>query len=254
MISKLGKIIINAIAEFGQITKLFLSIIGYLKSIVKSRKQIIIQMEHIGVNSLPLVIVISFFTGAITAWQASYQLKGLAPMSLLGTAVSKAIFTELGPVLTALVMAGRIGASIAAELGTMKVTEQIDALEVMGISPVRYLAMPRFIASIIMLPILVIFTDIIAILSSFLTANYFLDISSNVFFSSIQRFFDTSDIFAGLIKSTVFGATISLLGCHVGFETQGGAEGVGLATIKAFVLSASSILIADFLLWNFLFG
>lgn len=254
MISKLGDKIISAIIEFGQISKLFISILGYLRSIIRNKKQIILQMEHIGVQSLPLVIVISFFTGAITAWQASYQLKGLAPLSLLGTAVSKAIFTELGPVLTALVMAGRIGASIAAELGTMKVTEQIDALEVMGISPVRYLAMPRFIASIIMLPVLVIFTDVIAIFSSFLTSNYFLDVSANVFFSSIQRFFDAADVFAGLIKSTVFGAAISLLGCHVGFQTEGGAEGVGLATIKAFVLSASSILIADFLLWNFLFG
>jgi len=254
MISFIGRKIISTISEFGEIVKLFLGRIGYIRNIIHSRKQIILQMEHIGVNSLPLVFVISFFTGAITAWQASYQLKGLAPLSLLGTAVSKAIFTELGPVLTALVMAGRIGASIAAELGTMKVTEQIDALEVMGISPIRFLAMPRFLASVIMLPVLVIFTDVIAIFGSFLTANYFLDVSFNVFFSSVQRFFDMSDVIAGLIKASVFGAAISLLGCHVGLRTEGGAEGVGLSTIRAFVLSASAILLADFLLWNFLFG
>ena len=110
-------------------------------------------MEHIGVDSLPLVIIIAIFTGAVAAWQAAYQLKGLAPISFLGTATSRAIITELGPVLTGIIIAGRVGASIAAELGSMKVTEQIDALETMGISRIRYLAMPRFFASIIMLPI-----------------------------------------------------------------------------------------------------
>ncbi|MCL4279382.1 MAG: ABC transporter permease, partial [Ignavibacteriaceae bacterium] len=112
-------------------------------------------MQHIGVDSLPLVVIIATFTGAVAAWQAAYQLKGIAPLSLLGGTTSRAIITELGPVLTGIVIAGRVGASIAAELGTMKVTEQIDALEIMAIDPVRYLAMPRFLAAILMMPVLV---------------------------------------------------------------------------------------------------
>jgi len=145
-------------------------------------------MEHIGVNSLPLVLIIAVFTGAVAAWQAAYQLKGIAPMSFLGAATSRAIITELGPVLTGIVIAGRVGASIAAELGTMKVTEQIDALEVMAINPVRYLAMPRFLAAIIMMPILVTFANFIAVFGAYLVSNYFLDVSFAVFFNSVKDF------------------------------------------------------------------
>jgi len=206
-------------------------------------------MEHIGVNSLPLVLIIAVFTGAVAAWQAAYQLKGIAPMSFLGAATSRAIITELGPVLTGIVIAGRVGASIAAELGTMKVTEQIDALEVMAINPVRYLAMPRFLAAIIMMPILVTFANFIAVFGAYLVSNYFLDVSFAVFFNSVKRFFEFPDFLGGLIKTIFFGGVTSLLGCHIGFRTQGGAEGVGLATIRSFVLSAALILILDYILW-----
>ncbi|MBT8382295.1 MAG: ABC transporter permease, partial [Ignavibacteria bacterium] len=127
-------------------------------------------MEHIGVNSLPLVLIIAVFTGAVAAWQAAYQLQGLAPMSILGGTTSRAIITELGPVLTGIVIAGRVGASIAAELGTMKVTEQIDALEIMAIDPIRFLAMPRMLASVLMMPILVIFANTIAVFGAFVVS------------------------------------------------------------------------------------
>ena len=210
-------------------------------------------MEHIGVNSLPLVVIIAVFTGAVSAWQAAYQLKGLAPLSFLGGTTSRAIITELGPVLTGIVIAGRVGASIAAELGTMKVTEQIDALEIMAISPVRYLAMPRFLAAIFMMPILVMFANFIAVMGAFLVSNYFLNISFSVFFLSVRRFFSLKDLFSGLFKAVVFGGVTSLLGCHIGFRTQGGAEGVGLSTIKSFVTSAALILILDYVLWMLLF-
>ncbi|GIV46051.1 MAG: hypothetical protein KatS3mg036_0869 [Ignavibacterium sp.] len=122
-------------------------------------------------------MIIAIFTGAVSAWQAAYQLKGIAPLSFLGGATSRAIITELGPVLTGIVIAGRVGASIAAELGTMKVTEQIDALETMAISPIRFLAMPRFLAAIIMMPILVIFANAIAVLGAYIVSNYFLGVS-----------------------------------------------------------------------------
>ncbi|MFZ0453940.1 MAG: ABC transporter permease [Ignavibacteriaceae bacterium] len=250
---KLGSKTIKFFQEFGQVSNLFWGIIKSFTSIPRSRKIIFYQMEHIGVNSLPLVLIIAIFTGAVAAWQAAYQLKGLAPLSFLGGATSRAIITELGPVLTGIVIAGRVGASIAAELGTMKVTEQIDALETMAINPVRYLAMPRFLASILMMPVLVIFANSIAVFGAFIVSNYFLGVSFDVFFQSVKRFFVFSDLIAGLVKTVFFGGVTALLGCHIGFRTEGGAEGVGLATIRSFVMSAALILILDYLLWMLLF-
>jgi phospholipid/cholesterol/gamma-HCH transport system permease protein len=249
----IGQKAIRFFREMGQVSQLFWGIIRSFPYIPRSRKIIFYQMEHIGVNSLPLVIIIAVFTGAVAAWQAAYQLKGVAPLSFLGAATSRAIVTELGPVLTGIVIAGRVGASIAAELGTMKVTEQIDALETMAISPVRYLAMPRFLAAILMMPLLVTFANVIAVLGAYIVSNYFLDISYAVFFSSVKRFFLMSDFMAGLVKAIVFGGVTSLLGCHIGFRTEGGAEGVGLSTIRSFVLSAALILILDYILWMLIF-
>jgi len=239
--------------EFGQISILLFGMIKHFANIPKTRKVILKQMEHIGVGSLPLVIIISIFTGAVAAWQAAYQLKGIAPLSLLGGTTSRAIITELGPVLTGIVIAGRVGASIAAELGTMKVTEQIDALEIMAIDPVRYLAMPRFLAAVLMMPVLVMVANSIAVAGAFVVSNYFLKVSFAVFFGSVRQFFIFSDLTGGLIKTMIFGGVTALLGCHIGFSTRGGAEGVGLATIRSFVLSAALILILDYFLWTLLF-
>ncbi|MHB1687217.1 MAG: MlaE family ABC transporter permease [Ignavibacteriaceae bacterium] len=250
---KLGEKILNLVQEVGQVTNLLIEIFKNFPTIPKSKKIILYQMEHIGVNSLPLVSIIAIFTGAVAAWQAAYQLKGIAPLSFLGGATSRAIITELGPVLTGIVIAGRVGASIAAELGTMKVTEQIDALETMAISPVRYLAMPRFISSVLTMPLLVIFADTIAIFGAYIVSNYFLGVSFAVFFLSVKRFFVMSDLISGLVKTVVFGGVTSLLGCHIGFRTEGGAEGVGLSTIRSFVLSAALILIMDYFLWMLFF-
>lgn len=252
-LEKLGKGTIEFFREIGQVSNLFWEIIKSFKSIPRSRKIILYQMEHIGVNSLPLVLIIAIFTGAVAAWQAAYQLKGLAPLSILGGATSRAIITELGPVLTGIVIAGRVGASIAAELGTMKVTEQIDALEAMAVNPIRYLAMPRVLASIIMLPLLVIFADSLAVFGAYVVSNYFLGVSMAVFFESVKRFFAAKDLIAGLIKTVFFGLVTSLLGCHIGFRTEGGAEGVGLSTIRSFVISAALILILDYILWMLIF-
>lgn len=253
-IAALGRKTLNLFEEIGQVSLLFWGIVKSLPRIGKSRKLILFQMEHIGVNSLPLVVIIALFTGAVAAWQAAYQLKGIAPLSFLGAATSRAIITELGPVLTGIVIAGRVGASIAAELGTMKVTEQIDALESMAISPIRFLAMPRFLAAVIMLPLIVIFANIIAVLGAYIVSDYFLDVSYAVFFQSVKRYFAFSDFIAGLVKTIFFGGVTALLGCHIGLRTEGGAEGVGLATIRSFVLSAALILILDYVLWAFLFN
>ena len=252
-IQRLGRKTLKFLEEVGQVFNLLFGIIKSFPLIPKSRKIILYQMEHIGVNSLPLVLIIAVFTGAVAAWQAAYQLKGIAPLSFLGAATSRAIITELGPVLTGIVIAGRVGASIAAELGTMKVTEQIDALETMAISPVRYLAMPRFLASIVMMPVLVIFANTIAVLGAYIVSNYFLGVSFAVFFQSVKRFFLFSDLIIGLIKAIFFGGVTALLGCHIGFKTEGGAEGVGKSTIRSFVLSSALILILDYVLWMLFF-
>lgn len=253
ILQKLGKATLKFIRETGQITVLLWEIIKSFKTIPRSRNIIFYQLEQIGVNSLPLVTIIAVFTGAVSAWQAAYQLKGIAPLSFLGGSTSRAIITELGPVLTGIVIAGRVGASIAAELGTMKVTEQIDALETMAINPVRYLAMPRFLAAVLMLPLLVIYADTIAVFGAYLVSNYFLGVSFAVFFLSVKRLFIFSDLIAGLVKTVFFGGVTALLGCHIGFETEGGAEGVGLSTIRAFVLSSALILILDYFLWMLIF-
>jgi len=253
IVQAIGKRTLSFLEEFGQISILFFNIIRNIKNVPRTSKVVLHQMEHIGVNSLPLVLIIAVFTGAIAAWQAAYQLQGLAPMSILGGTTSRAIITELGPVLTGIVIAGRVGASIAAELGTMKVTEQIDALEIMAIDPIRYLAMPRVFASLLMMPILVIFANTIAVFGAFVVSDYFLNVTFQVFFDSVKYFFIFSDLTAGLIKAVFFGGVTALLGCHIGFKTKGGAEGVGLSTIRSFVLSATMILILDYVLWMLMF-
>ncbi len=257
-------IFLKVLIRFGRIARRFLSEVGafsslagqslrYVSSIPKDRRLILDQMEHIGTNSLPLVAIIGFFTGMVSAWQAAYQFKGLISNTFLGAAVSRAIFLELGPVLTAIVIAGRVGASIAAELGTMKVTEQIDALESLAISPVRYLALPRLLAATIMMPILVVFANAIALAGAFLVSNFFLGITSRTFFDSVQQYFQVKDLLGGLFKALFFGSFTALIGVKVGFSADGGAEGVGKATIRAFVLSSTMVLILDYTLWTILF-
>ncbi len=251
-IQAVGNKTLRFFEELGGVSLLFFNILKNSGSLFRRRKLFFFQMEHIGVNSLPLVAVIAIFTGAVSAWQAAYQLKGVAPLSFLGTATTRAIITELGPVLTAIVIAGRIGASIAAELGSMKVTEQINALLVMGISPVKYLAVPRFFAAIIMIPILVVFADVIAIFGAYFISDYFLDITPDMFFDSAKRFFYMKDFLFGIGKGVVFGGSTALIGAYLGFETEGGAEGVGKSTIKAFVIISAVILISDYILWMFI--
>ncbi len=245
----IGRKVLLFFEELGGIFLLLLSIIKLTPNIFKNKKLFFEQMEHIGVASLPLVTIIALFTGAVASWQAAYQLKGVAPLSFLGAATTRSIVTELGPVLTAIVIAGRIGASMAAEIGSMKVTDQINALLTMGISPVRYLAVPRFYASLIMIPILVIFADVIAVIGAYFIGNYFLGVSVDVFFDSAKRFFQLKDFIFGVSKGIVFGGLTSLIGTYLGFKTSGGAEGVGQSTIKAFVEISAMILIFDYLMW-----
>jgi phospholipid/cholesterol/gamma-HCH transport system permease protein len=212
------------------------------------------QMLMMGVNSLPLVAIVSVFTGAVTAVQAVYQISDYVPMRYLGTAVGKAVMIELAPVLTALVVAGRVGAGIAAELGTMKVTEQIDALRTLALNPVEYLVAPRFVAGLIMLPVLTIFADAVALAGGLGISATSLNVPPHVFLNSLKSFFKTMDLVSGLSKAFVFGSIISIIGCYQGFRTEGGAEGVGKSATKAVVVSSVLILIADYVVATILFG
>ena len=252
-LARLGRSTRHAFAEVGEISRLLWRSARYLPHIVRDRQLTIDQMAHIGTDSLPLVLVIGFFTGMVSAWQAAYQFKGLMSLSFIGAAVSRAIFIELGPVLTAIVISGRVGASIAAELGTMKVTEQIDALEALAISPARYLALPRILAAILMMPCLVTFANAVALGGAFVVSNFFLGVTAKVFFDSVRQYFHLLDVLGGLTKAFFFGGMTALLGVHVGFKTSGGAEGVGASTIRAFVLSSAMVLILDYILWMIIF-
>jgi len=219
----------------------------------KMRGEILEQMHVVLVGSMPLVIVTSVFVGAVTAVQAVYQMQAYVPMKFLGTVISKSVFIELGPVLMALVVGSRLCAFYAAELGTMKVTEQLDAMCIMAIDPVSYLAMPRFWAAVLMIPVVTIFCDVIAIVGGYLASVVTLDVSSGTYIEGLQMFYKHTDLLGGLIKSFVFGGIISLSGIYFGFNTQGGAEGVGRATMTAVVGSCLSILVADYLLAIVLF-
>jgi phospholipid/cholesterol/gamma-HCH transport system permease protein len=234
----------------------FILLCAALKRVPRSLKQrhlTLDQMLKMGIGSLPLVLVTSVFTGGVAAVQAAYQFQNYVPMRYLGMVIGKSVVIELGPVLTALVVGGRVGASIAAELGTMRVTEQIDALETLAIDPIRYLVTPRLVAGLIMLPVITVFADFIAIMGGYLVALGGLGVSTHVYFTGLKLFFHVSDVFSGLIKAVFFGAIIAMMGCYHGLRTEGGAEGVGIATTRAVVSSCLLILITDYVLASVLF-
>ncbi|HOV91543.1 MAG TPA: ABC transporter permease [Candidatus Kapabacteria bacterium] len=251
----LGRISLNFIRQMGEFGLLSIQVIQYFPNIYQNRRNIFKQMEVVGNKSLPLVILIGIFTGIISALEATSLFDKFNMLSLakpfIGSSIATAIFTELSPVLTALVIAGRIGASVAAEVGTMQVTEQLDALEMMSIDRNRYLAMPRVMATTVMMPILVIFSYIVGLIGAYILTAFKFDFSLYLFFESVQRFFSLKEIIVGLIKSAVFGGVTSLIGIFVGYRTTGGAEGVGNSTVRAFTLSAAAILFIDALFGYF---
>ncbi|MBN2070699.1 MAG: ABC transporter permease [Candidatus Krumholzibacteriota bacterium] len=239
--------------EIGGIFILLCRIVRVSPGAFKNFRNIVFQMERIGLGSIPLVLVTSLFVGAVTAIQAAYQFQGFVPMRYIGAVVGKSVTLELGPVLTALVVGGRVSAAIAAELGTMKVTEQIDAMEMIAIDPVDYLVLPRIIAATLMLPVLTVFSDLLAILGGMVVSKISMGVSFNVFQNGLRLLFERQDLVGGLIKTFFFGFIIAFMGCYHGFSTRGGAEGVGIATMKAVVSSCLLILIANYLLASLIF-
>jgi len=205
----------------------------------------IVQMRRIGVDSIPVTLFIAAFTGVVLALQASYTFTGAVPMYFVGTLVGKTMMLELGPVLAGLALAGRVGASMAAELGTMKVTEQVDALETLAYDPQSYLVVPRVFAGTVMFPMIIAFAIATGIVTGWLTSLVLLDLSTIDFLKGLKLFYRFKDTWFGLLKSASFGTTITLVGCIVGLDTRGGAEGVGKSTTRAVVYSAVLLLLLD---------
>ena len=203
------------------------------------------QLAKIGVASVPIALFIATFTGVVMSLQASYTLTGSIPLYFVGTLVGKTMILELGPVLTGLTLAGRVGANISAELGTMRVTEQVDALETLAYDPVAYLVVPRVLAGTIMFPIIVILSIACGVAAGWLTALQLLDMSSAEFVKGLRLFFEPWDVWFAVIKSTSFGATVTGVGCFFGFHTAGGAEGVGRSTTRTVVVSSMIIVFLD---------
>jgi phospholipid/cholesterol/gamma-HCH transport system permease protein len=250
----LGRRGLSFINRLGGLSILLVRFIGSLKEIPRSGSIILQQIYLIGVKSLPLIVVISIFVGAVSAWQAAYQFKFIgAPLRFLGTAVGKAVVIELAPVLSALVFAGRVGAGIAAEIGTMRVTEQIDALDALGISPIRYLVLPRVLSCLLMLPLLVVFANFVAIMGGLIVSMIGVNISPETFLNGFKESFKIGDFVNGIIKAGVFGLIVGIVGCYEGFRTEGGAEGVGLATTSSVVISSVLILVFNFVFALILF-
>ena len=250
MISKIGKTILDLIKNIKEVFTLFLNILywiflGPFKGKFIQLTSVFNQMTFVGIRSVLIVFFVSMFTGIVLAMQSAYQLQKMGAVLYVATLVAVSLCRELGPVLTALVVAGRSGSAIAAEIGTMKVSEQIEALETMAINPVRFLAAPRFIALFFMLPCLTILGNISGIFGGFLVGTGSLHINPDLYMQTTFKYLALKDIYTGLIKSFIFGIIIALIGCYEGLNTKGGSEGVGKATTRSVVISFILIILAD---------
>jgi phospholipid/cholesterol/gamma-HCH transport system permease protein len=206
------------------------------------------QLEFIGVNSLFIVILTGLFTGMVLALQGYYGLRKFGGESLLGAGVALSMTRELGPVLTAVMVAARAGSAMAAELGTMKVTEQLDALSAMAVHPLHYLALPRLLAGLIMVPLLTVIGVFVGIVGGYFVGVTLLGINSGTYVQKMLDIVTGEDLYNGLYKSLIFGLILAVISCYEGFQATGGAEGVGLVTTRAVVFSAISILVFDYIL------
>ena len=211
------------------------------------------QMEFVGVRSLSVVILTGAFTGMVLALQGYTGFRRFGAEGLVGATVALAMTRELGPVLTSLMVTARAGSAMAAELGTMRVTEQIDGLTVMAVDPIRYLVVPRIIAALAMVPVLCVVSDFVGIAGGYFVGVNLLGINPGTYVNNTVKYVELADVFSGLIKSACFGLILGGIGCYKGFHTSGGAQGVGIATTEAVVLASVLILINDYFLTAIMF-
>jgi phospholipid/cholesterol/gamma-HCH transport system permease protein len=245
---QIGRGVLDALAHVGRFAELVLEMIRGLAEWRIWLPRTMQESYNIGIGSLFIVLLISSFAGAVTALQAGYQFTGNIPIYVVGSLVTESIVLELGPVLVGLILAGRIGARYAAELGTMRVTEQIDALESLGRSPASHLLIPRVLACVLMIPILVIFANVIGVFAGWAAAKQALPISDQDFIYGARVFWRPFDAYYSIIKGFFFAGAIGLISCYMGFTTQQGAAGVGRSTTGAVVTASVIILLLDTLL------
>jgi phospholipid/cholesterol/gamma-HCH transport system permease protein len=219
----------------------------------RDRQRLLDELIHTGFQSLPLVMLIGLFAGAIIAWQAAYQFRGLVSLTLLGGQSARIIVMEMAPVMTGMVIAGRMAAPMAASIASRKDTGQLDALTTMGINPLRYIVMPHVLAVTLMMPVLAVFSNAMGIIGCWFVSDFFLHAGGAVFWSSIRDFFNPLDLAGGLLKAFTFGLFMSLITAYCGFYSSFGQLGIRNAGTKAFVYSAIMILVSDFWLWFLLF-
>lgn len=248
VISVVGEGVAKYIKEMGQIFLLFLDTIRWSFHSPFRLDLFFQQMEKVGVRSGLVVILTGAFTGMVLALQGFHATKQFGAETMVGVAVALSMTRELGPVLTSFMVTGRAGSAMAAEIGTMRVTEQIDALSSMAVNPVKFLIVPRVLASIVVLPLLTIIADFIGIVGGYFTGVTMLGINAGAYVANMERYVKLEDIYHGLIKAAVFGLILSVIGCYKGYTTTGGAEGVGKATTESVVLSAVLILMANYFL------
>ncbi|MDR0304609.1 MAG: ABC transporter permease [Chitinispirillales bacterium] len=239
-----GKFIMEGISEFGQMMK-FLAQGLLAKPKISSVSQ---QLMLVGVRSIPIVLLASVFTGFIATWQVHYLAKDMIGLQYLGMMVLKVVLSELGPTLIGLVLAGRIGAKVAAEIGTMKVTEQLDALTCLSLNPIKYIISPRIISAFLMTPAMFVYGSIAAIVASQILATVAFGLNVGTFYNSMRLMFNINDVYIGLVKSFVFGGITGLTGCYYGYTTTGGAVGVGASTRNAVVSASVMILAANLMI------
>jgi len=249
----LGRNVITFLSEIGAVVILFFQAVRSFGRPPLGIRNIAKQMERVGVESIPVVLITASFTGMVLALQSYSGFKRFHAEGLVGTVVALSMTRELGPVLTALIVAGRAGAAMAAELGTMKVTEQIDALSSLAVNPVKYLVAPRILAGMVMLPILTLLSDLVGIIGGYFISVRLLDANAGTYIHRTLQYLEPADIIGGLVKAAVFGMMIALVSCYRGFRAEGGAEGVGQATTSAVVISEMLILITDYFMTALLF-
>lgn len=253
LVSFVGKLATSVFTEFGGFMVTFFQGLRALTQRPFRLNLIFKEMEFIGVNSTIIIILTGIFTGAVLALQSGKAFRLFNAEGVTGAVVALSLLRELGPVMTALMVAARCGSAIAAEIGTMRVTQQIDALEVMAVDPISYLVAPRIVASLGMVPLLSIVFNFLGILGSYAVGVMLLEINEATFFDRIYAYVKSEDLWNGLVKAAVFGIIIAVVGCRKGFLTEGGAEGVGRSTTQAVVVSSVTILIADYFLTALMF-
>lgn len=245
VVERVGAVTLRGLRSVGTSARFVRESFAALRDVRTWPAETVLQMRRLGVDSLPIGCFIATFTGIVLALLASYSFTGAVPLYFVGTLVGKTVTLELAPVLTGLALAGRVGANIAAELGTMRVTEQIDALETLGYDPYAYLVAPRVLAGIVMFPVIVAASMIVAIAAGAVASVVLLHLSADEFAKGIRLFFQTFDVEYGLVKSASFGGAVTLIGAARGLRTEGGAVGVGRSATSAVVYSAVLILVLD---------